>query len=60
MLQPFVREAGSGPGPGVVFLHGNASSSSQWRGLIELLEATHPEVVNAEIARFLAEVDEAY
>ena len=39
MLQPFVREAGSGPG--VVCLHGNASSSSQWRGLIELLEATH-------------------
>jgi len=39
MLQPFVREAGFGPG--VVCLHGNASSSSQWRGLIELLEATH-------------------
>ena len=32
---PFVREAGSGPG--VVCLHSNASSSSQWRGLMELL-----------------------
>ncbi|PCC97988.1 alpha/beta fold hydrolase [Halopseudomonas pelagia] len=38
-LQPYVREAGSGPG--VVCIHSNASSSSQWRGLIELLEATH-------------------
>ncbi|MFL1456597.1 alpha/beta fold hydrolase [Marinobacter sp. GN3S48] len=38
-LQPFVREAGSGPG--VVCVHSNASSSSQWRGLIELLGATH-------------------
>jgi pimeloyl-ACP methyl ester carboxylesterase len=33
--QPFVREAGSGPG--VVCLHANASSSAQWRGLMELL-----------------------
>ena len=32
---PFVRAAGSGPG--VVCLHSNASSSSQWRGLMELL-----------------------
>ncbi len=32
---PFVREAGSGPG--VVCLHANASSSGQWRGLMELL-----------------------
>jgi pimeloyl-ACP methyl ester carboxylesterase len=32
---PFVREAGSGPG--IVCLHSNASSSSQWRGLLELL-----------------------
>ncbi|HZJ70326.1 MAG TPA: alpha/beta fold hydrolase, partial [Planctomycetota bacterium] len=32
---PFVRDAGSGPG--VVCLHSNASSSSQWRGLMELL-----------------------
>lgn len=38
-LQPYVREAGSGPG--VVCIHSNASTSSQWRGLIELLEATH-------------------
>jgi len=34
---PFFREAGSGPG--VVCLHSNASSSSQWRGLTELLAA---------------------
>ena len=33
--EPFVREAGSGPG--VVCLHANASSSAQWRGLMELL-----------------------
>jgi len=33
--EPFVREAGSGPG--VVCLHANASSSGQWRGLMELL-----------------------
>ncbi|MFL6695310.1 MAG: alpha/beta fold hydrolase [Ramlibacter sp.] len=32
---PFVRAAGSGPG--VVCLHANASSSSQWRGLMDLL-----------------------
>lgn len=32
---PFVRE--SGQGPGVVCLHANASSSGQWRGLLELL-----------------------
>ena len=34
-MTPFFREAGSGPG--VVCLHANASSSSQWRGLMELL-----------------------
>jgi pimeloyl-ACP methyl ester carboxylesterase len=34
-LEPFVREAGAGPG--VVCLHANASSSGQWRGLMELL-----------------------
>jgi pimeloyl-ACP methyl ester carboxylesterase len=34
-LSPFVREGGSGPG--VVCLHANASSSSQWRALLELL-----------------------
>jgi len=36
-MQPaaFFREAGSGPG--VVCVHSNASSSSQWRGLMDLL-----------------------
>lgn len=33
--QPFVREAGSGPA--VVCTHANASSSTQWRALMELL-----------------------
>lgn len=33
--EPFLREAGSGPG--VVCLHSNASTSGQWRGLLELL-----------------------
>ncbi|MBC7601169.1 MAG: alpha/beta fold hydrolase [Ramlibacter sp.] len=37
-LVPFVREAGSGPS--VVCIHSNASSSAQWRGLIDLLAAT--------------------
>jgi pimeloyl-ACP methyl ester carboxylesterase len=32
---PFFREAGAGPG--VVCLHANASTSGQWRALIELL-----------------------
>jgi pimeloyl-ACP methyl ester carboxylesterase len=32
---PFFREAGSGPG--VVCLHSNAASSSQWRALMDLL-----------------------
>jgi pimeloyl-ACP methyl ester carboxylesterase len=32
---PFIREAGSRPA--VVCLHSNASSSSQWRDLLELL-----------------------
>ena len=32
---PFFREAGSGPG--VVCLHANASSSNQWRNLLETL-----------------------
>ncbi|RYF71255.1 MAG: alpha/beta fold hydrolase, partial [Comamonadaceae bacterium] len=31
----FCREAGTGPG--VVCLHANASSSAQWRGLMERL-----------------------
>lgn len=34
-LEPHCREAGAGPG--VVCLHANASSSSQWRGLMERL-----------------------
>lgn len=35
MPEPYFREAGAGPG--VVCLHSNASSSSQWRGLMESL-----------------------
>jgi pimeloyl-ACP methyl ester carboxylesterase len=35
LLQPFFREAGTGPG--VVCLHSNASTSGQWRALMELL-----------------------
>ena len=34
-VAPYFREAGSGPG--VVCIHSNASSSSQWRGLMNLL-----------------------
>src|SRR5678815_2750536 len=34
-VSPFFRELGSGPG--VVCLHSNASSSSQWRALMETL-----------------------
>ena len=34
-VEPYYREAGAGPG--VVCLHSNASSSGQWRGLMELL-----------------------
>ena len=34
--KPFFREAGSGPG--VVCLHANASTSGQWRALMEALE----------------------
>jgi pimeloyl-ACP methyl ester carboxylesterase len=33
--EPFFREAGTGPG--VVCTHSNASTSGQWRGLIDLL-----------------------
>lgn len=36
--EPHVREAGAGAA--VVCLHSNASSSSQWRGLMELLSPT--------------------
>jgi pimeloyl-ACP methyl ester carboxylesterase len=35
VIEPFFREAGSGPG--VVCMHANASTSGQWRGLMELL-----------------------
>lgn len=34
-LVPFSREAGAGPG--VVCIHSNASTSAQWRGLMDLL-----------------------
>ena len=34
-VEPFFREAGSGPG--VVCTHANASTSGQWRSLMELL-----------------------
>ena len=34
-MTPFVREAGAGPG--VVCVHANASTSGQWRGLMDLL-----------------------
>lgn len=33
--EPFFREAGAGPG--VVCTHSNASNSSQWRALMDLL-----------------------
>jgi pimeloyl-ACP methyl ester carboxylesterase len=36
---PAFREAGSGPG--VVCLHANASTSGQWRGLLDRLAPTH-------------------
>ncbi len=35
MTEPFFREAGAGPG--IVCLHSNASSSSQWCGLMDRL-----------------------
>lgn len=37
--EPFFREAGTGPA--VACLHANASSSSQWRALMEQLAPTH-------------------
>ena len=37
--EPFVREAGAGPA--VVCLHSNASSSAQWRSLMDSLSKTH-------------------
>jgi pimeloyl-ACP methyl ester carboxylesterase len=38
-LSPYFREAGAGPS--VVCLHANASSSSQWRGLMEMLAPSY-------------------
>src|SRR5262245_56214428 len=35
VVEPFFHEAGTGPG--VVCLHANASTSGQWRGLLEAL-----------------------
>jgi pimeloyl-ACP methyl ester carboxylesterase len=37
--RPFVRD--SGAGPAVLCLHANASSSSQWRSLMDLLAPSH-------------------
>ena len=46
---PFTRRAGSGAG--VICLHANASSSSQWRGLMDALSADHhvlaPDLLHA-------------
>ncbi len=38
-LQPYVREAGAGPG--VICIHSNASTSSQWRALMDRLAGSH-------------------
>ena len=38
-MKPFHREAGSGPA--LVCIHANASQSTQWRGLMDLLSPTH-------------------
>lgn len=37
--QPFVREAGVGPA--IICLHANASTSGQWRGLMDALAGSH-------------------
>lgn len=37
--QPFVRETGAGPA--VICIHSNASTSGQWRGLMDLLSGSH-------------------
>lgn len=39
LLEPYVREAGAGPG--VVCIHSNASTSSQWRALMDRLAPNH-------------------
>ena len=38
-FEPFFREAGSGSG--IVCIHANASSSAQWRGLMDLLSPSY-------------------
>ena len=66
--QPFVREAGTGPA--VVCLHANASTSGQWRGLMDLLAARYrvlapdcygsgktPEWPSARVIRLQDEID---
>jgi pimeloyl-ACP methyl ester carboxylesterase len=45
-IEPFVRE--SGTGPGVVALHANASTGSQWRALMDLL-APHYRVLAPDL-----------
>lgn len=37
LIEAFFQESGVGAGPGVVCFHANASSSVQWRGLLERL-----------------------
>lgn len=39
IVPPYIRDAGTGPG--VVCIHANASSSAQWRDLMELLSGNH-------------------
>ena len=39
LLEPYLREAGAGPG--VVCIHSNASTSSQWRALMDRLATSH-------------------
>ena len=48
-IVPFVREAGQGPA--VVCLHSNASSSSQWRALMERLSPVHRVVANGRLLK---------
>jgi len=38
-FEPYVRAAGTGPG--IVCIHSNASTSAQWRGLMDLLSGTY-------------------
>ena len=39
VVEPYFREAGAGPG--VVCIHSNASTSSQWRALMDRLAPSH-------------------